>query len=148
MKILGVVSGGMGDQILTLPAEVTGSEATNDTAAYSLAGGGKFDALLIGPEISKGDRVYRAIFTDANGQATLNSYDAVAKLFDNRLKAAEKRKELYKLTVPEGVKGDISIEATLRYLSYSSLFADRLGLPKPEPVIVARRAVQFGHQIP
>jgi hypothetical protein len=136
-----------GDQTLTLPAAVVESETTNETEAYSLVGRGKFDALLIGPEIPKGNRVYRAIFTDANGQATLDSYDAVAKLFDNRLKAAEKRKEVYRLTVPEGVKGDISIEATLRYLSYSSLFADRLGLPKPEPVIVARRVMLISPQV-
>lgn len=142
------VTARFGDRLLTIPAGVVGSEATHETNAYSLVGHGKFDSQLIGPEIPKGNRVYRAIFTDSNGQATLDSYDAVAKLFDNRLKAAEKRKESYRLTIPEGVNGDPTIKATLKYLSYSSTFADRLGLPKAEPVIVARREMQLGSHAP
>jgi hypothetical protein len=142
------VTARFGDRLLTLPAGVVGPEATHETDSYSLSGHGKFDARLVGPEIPNGSRVYRAIFTDAEGQATLDSYDAVAKLFDNRLKAAEQRKESYRLTIPEGVKGDPMIEATLKYLSYSSTFADRLGLPKAEPVIVARREMRLGLQAP
>ena len=142
------VTAHFGDQILILPADLAEPATADETDAYSIVGLGKFDAQLIGPEIAKGNRVYRAIFTDAEGQATLDSYDAVAKLFDNRIKAAEKRAESYRLTLPQGVQGKISIEATLRYLPYSSLFGDRLGLPRPEPVIVARREIQFSPQSP
>jgi len=143
------VAAHFGDKkILMLPAGIVGPESTHETDAYSVVGLGKFDAQLVGPEIPNGNRVYRAIFTDAKGQATLDSYDAVAKLFDNRLKASEKRKESYSLMIPEGVKGDILIEATLKYQSHSSLFTDRFGLPKPEPVIVARREMRLGSHVP
>ena len=138
------VTAHIGDRIVALPAGAAESAVTTDAISNSIAGHGNFDARLIGPEIPKGSRVYRAIFADAKGQATLNSYDAVAKLFDNRLKAAEKRMESYQFTIPEGVKGDLSIEATLRYLPYSSTFTDGLGLPKPEAVIVARKKIELG----
>ena len=140
------VSARVGDRLLDVPASNNEAATTDELSLYSRAGYGKFDAQLVGPEIPKGSRVYRAIFVDAKGQATLNSYDAVAMLFDNRLKAAEKRKESHLFTIPEGVKGDISIEATLRYLPYSSTFTDRFGLPKPEAVIVARREVKITAQ--
>jgi hypothetical protein len=122
-----------------LPAQTTAFGAPTGPEDHAVAGSGSFDSELLGPEISRGSRVYRAIFADAKGQATLNSYDAVAKLFDNRLKAAEKRKEFYRLTIPEGTAGDVTVEATLKYLPYSSTLTDRLGLSKPEAVIVARR---------
>ncbi len=140
------VTAHIGDRILALPAGAAESKVTTDSTSHSIAGYGNFDKRLIGPEIPKGSRVYRAIFADAKGQATLNSYDAVAKLFDNRLKAAEKRRESYQFTIPEGVKGDLSIEATLKYLPYSSTFTDGLGLPKPEAVIVARKKIELGAQ--
>jgi hypothetical protein len=140
------VTAHIGDRLVTLPASAAEPGVTANSGSYSVSGYGHSDAQLIGPEIPKGSRVYRAIFADAGGQVTLNSYDAVAKLFDNRLKAAEKRKEFYRLTLPEGVTGNISIEATLRYLPYSSTFTDRLGLPKPEAVIVARRKLILGAQ--
>ena len=133
------VSARIGDSLEALPASPEERGTTTSPGSYSVAGYGNSDALLIGPEIPKGSRVYRAIFADSEGQVTLNSYDAVAKLFDNRLKAAEKRKESYRLLVPETVKGDISINATLKYLPYSSTFSDRLRLPRPEAVIVAQR---------
>jgi hypothetical protein len=138
------VTAHIGDHILAVPAGDAESAVTTDSIAHSIAGYGNFDTLLIGPEIPKGSRVYRAIFTDAKGQATLNSYDAVAKLFDNRLKSAEKRRESYQFTIPEGVKGDLSIEATLKYLPYSSTFTDGLGLPRPEAVIVAQKKIELG----
>jgi len=128
-----------GDRRLILPAEAAGPELPDERNLYSLAGHGVFDAQLLGPEIPRGSRVYRAIFADAGGRATLDSYDAVKKLFDNRLRAAEKRKESYRLMLREDIKGELLIEATLKYLPYSSAFADRFGLPKPEAVIVARQ---------
>jgi len=141
------VTAHMGDRILALPAAAAESAVTTDSSSHSIAGSGSFDSRLIGPEIPKGSRVYRAIFADAKGQATLNSYDAVAKLFDNRLKSAEKRRESYQFTIPEGVKGDLTIEATLKYLPYSSIFTDGLGLPKPEAVVVARKKIELGAQV-
>jgi hypothetical protein len=140
------VTAHIGDRVLTLPAGAAESTVTADSISHSIAGYGNFDSRLVGPEIPKGSRVYRAIFADAKGQATLNSYDAVAKLFDNRLKSAEKRSESYQFTIPEGAKGDFSIEAALKYLPYSSIFTDQLGLPMPEAVIVARKKIELGAQ--
>jgi hypothetical protein len=138
------VTARIGDRLQILPAGAVGHEVSDEMSLYSRAGYGKFDPQLLGPEIPKGSRIYRAIFVDAKGQATLDSYDAVGKLFDNRLKASEKRRESYQLRIPEGVQGDLSIEATLKYLPYSSVFTDRFGLPKPEAAIVARRQMLVG----
>ena len=130
-----------------LSAEEPGPGIEDEASLYSIAGYGKFDSMLVGPEIPKGSRVYRAIYSDASGKPTLDSYDAVGKLFDNRLKASEKRRESYRLRVPEG-NGDILIEATLKYLPYSSVFTDRFGLPGPEAVIVARQETRLSEQVP
>ena len=134
------------DHLLILSAEAAQPDAPDKTNLYSLAGHGLFDTWLLEPRIPRGSRVYRSIFVDSSGQATFDSYDAVGKLFDNRLKASEKRKEYYQLIIPDGVKGDLLVEATLKYLPYSSAFTDRFGLPKPEPVIVARKELLFSLQ--
>ena len=134
----------IGDEPLGQPAVLLEPETLDESSAYSLAGRGRFDSMLLGPEIPKGSRVYRAVFVDGAGQATLDSYNAVAKLFDNRLKAAEKRKESYRFMIPEGAKGDITIQATLRYLPYSSAFTDRFGLPFAKAVIVAQQEILLG----
>jgi len=133
-----------GDESIGQPAVIATPETLDESSAYSLAGRGRFDSILLGLEIPKGSRIYRAVFADAAGQATLDSYNAVSKLFDNRLKAAEKRKESYRFTIPEGAKGDITIQATLKYLPYSSTFTDRFGLPSPKEVIVAQREIRLG----
>jgi hypothetical protein len=136
----------IGDEPVGQPAVIAGPEALDESRAYSLAGRGKFDSVLLGPEVPKGSRLYRAVFTDKTGQATLDSYNAVATLFDNRLKAAEKRKESYRFMIPEGVKGDITINATLKYLPYSSTFTSRFGLALPEAVVVAQQEIRLGAQ--
>ena len=133
----------IGDERIGQPALIQEPAVPDESSAYSLAGRGRFDSILLGSEIPKGSRIYRAVFTDAAGQATLDSYNAVAKLFDNRLKAAEKRKESYRFMIPEGAKGDITIKATLKYLPYSSTFTRRFGLPSPDQVIVAQREIRL-----
>ncbi len=136
----------IGDEPIGRPAVIVDPESLDESSTYSLAGRGRFDSFLLGTEIPKGSRIYRAIFIDSAGQATLDSYNAVAKVFDNRLKAAEKRKESYRFTIPEGAKGEITIKATLKYLPYSSTFTSRFGLPLPEPVVVAQREIRLGAQ--
>jgi hypothetical protein len=133
----------IGNELAGQPAVILEPETSDESSAYSLAGRGKFDSILLGPEVPKGSRIYRAVFVDGAGKATLDSYDAVAKFFDNRLKAAEKRKESYRFRIPEEAKGDITINATLRYLPYSSTFTNRFGLPFPEAVIVAQRELRL-----
>jgi hypothetical protein len=136
----------IGDEPIGQPAVIAEPEALDESSAYSLAGRGRFDSILLGPEVPKGSRIYRAVFIDGAGKATLDSYNAVSKLFDNRLKAAEKRTESYRFLIPEGAKGDIRIKATLKYLPYSSTFTARFGLPSPEAVIVAKREIRLGAQ--
>jgi len=134
----------IGNEAVGQPAVILEPEPLDESSAYSIAGRGRFDSILLGPEIPKGSRVYRAIFIDGAGKATLDSYNAVAKLFDNRLKAAEKRKESYQFRIPEGAKGDITIKAILKYLPYSSTFTNRFGLPLPEAVTVAQGELRLG----
>jgi len=129
------------DRLLILPAEAAAFDVPDELSLYSVAGRGVFDTRLLGPEIPAGSRVYRAIFADGSGRATLDSYDAVGKIFDNRLKAAEERMEFYRLRIPEEVKGDLLIQATLKYLPYSSTFTDRFGLPRPDAAIVAQQEI-------
>jgi hypothetical protein len=138
----------IGDEYIGQPAIIAGPGAVDEPNAYALAGRGQFDSILLGPEVPRGSRVYRAVFADDAGQPTLDSYKAVAKLFDNRLKAAEKRRESYRFTIPEGARGDITIKATLKYLPYSSTFTDRFGLSLPEPVVVAQRELRLGARNP
>jgi hypothetical protein len=133
----------IGDDPTGQPAVLAEPEAPDSSSAYALAGRGKFDSNLLGPEVPSGSRIYRAVFADSAGQATLDSYNAVVKLFDNRLKAAEKRKESYRFMIPEGAKGDIAIIATLKYLPYSSTFTSRFGIPSPKEVIVAQREIRL-----
>ena len=142
------VSARAGNLRFVLPAEVSAPDTSDETSAYSVAGLGPFDALLIGREVPNGSRVYRAIFCNGGGRATLDSYNAVEKLFDNRLKAGEKRRESYRLTVPAETEGDLLIEATLKYLPYSSTFTARFGLPDPEAVVVASREKLVRVRIP
>ena len=141
------VSASADGRMLILPAGASVVEAPSEMSVYSVAGLGAFDARILGTEVPEGSRVYRAIFADSHGQATLDSYDAVEKVFDNRLQAGEKRRELYMLTAPREVAKDLLIEAVLKYLPYSSVFTDRFGLSKPEAVIVAREKVLLRTQI-
>jgi len=138
----------IGNERVWQPAVILEPETLNESSAYSIAGRGRFDSILLGPEVPKGSRIYRAVFADGAGQATLDSYNAVTKLFDNRLKAAEKRTESYRFMIPEGAKGEIVIKATLKYLPYSSTFTNRFGLPSAEEVVVAQQEVRLATQAP
>jgi hypothetical protein len=137
-----------GNQTILLPAEAPAPGGEDEAGLYALAGYGKSDSILVGPEVPVGSRLYRAIYSNASGEPTLDSYDAAGKLFDNRLKAGEKRREPYRLHVPESASGDIRITAVLKYLPYSSIFSDRFGLAVPEAVIVARQETRLSEQVP
>ncbi|MCL4536031.1 MAG: hypothetical protein M1610_00335 [Nitrospirae bacterium] len=74
---------------------------------------------------------------DNADKQTLSSYNATKIIFDNRLNAAEIRKETFRFKIPEGFEGTLSLTAAMKYLPYPGSFAKRLGLPKPEAVEVA-----------
>jgi hypothetical protein len=115
-----------GDKIIFIPAH------SNEAEAYDVTGKGLFDQGILGEDIPQGARIYRAIFLDNAGNQTLSSYDAVKIAFDNRLNAAELRRETYHFKVPLNAKSKITLKASLNYLPYPSSFSHRFGLPNPD----------------
>ena len=128
---------------LDLNADVGGhtihipADSRPDSGGYDVTGGGAFDEDILGSDILKGKRIYRSIFVDKSGKQTFSSYNAVKIIFDNRLNAAEIRKETYHFKIPEDAKGSLSLTANLYYLPYPSLFAKQQGLPEPKKVEIA-----------
>ena len=110
---------------------------TADGSEYDVAGKGTSGQDPLLDDVPRGSRIYRAVYVDKTGKQTLASYDAVKITFDNRLNAAEVRKESYRFTVPERASGAVTLTATLYYLPYPSAFSSGLGLPGPEAVEIA-----------
>ncbi|HSB78132.1 MAG TPA: multiheme c-type cytochrome [Candidatus Methylomirabilis sp.] len=122
----------IGGRTISVPARPARRSNTHD-----VVGSGSFDQLLLGQDIPRGSRIYRAIFVDEAGKPTLSSYEAVRILFDNRLEAGEIREESYHLTIPADARGEVRLHASLNYLPYPSSFSGRFGLPRPESVEIA-----------
>ncbi len=110
---------------------------TAGAGTYDVSGKGPFDREILGEDIPKGSRIYRAIFADGAGKQTLAFYDAVKIVFDNRLNALEVHKETFHFKIPKDFKGKVSLQANLNYLPYPSSFSNRFGLPKPTPFEVS-----------
>jgi hypothetical protein len=102
-----------------------------------IAGGSAFDQEIIGDDIPRGSRVYRAIFLDKEGKWTHSTYDAVRIAFDNRLNPGEKRKETYRAKVLETMQGAVEVRARLNYLLYPTALMKRFGLERPQPFEMA-----------
>jgi hypothetical protein len=98
----------------------------NEPDGYAVAGANERDAAILGDEVPRGARVYRAVFTDPDGNRTLMSYDAKERVFDNRLEAGEIREEEFELSVLGDMQGWVIIEAKLYYLRFPAEFAKRL----------------------
>ncbi|MBL3529354.1 MAG: hypothetical protein JMN27_17110 [gamma proteobacterium endosymbiont of Lamellibrachia anaximandri] len=105
---------------------------------WDVAGMNPTDAALLGTAIADGSRLYRAIVVDTAGQQTLNNWEAVEKVFDNRLKAGEVRREMFRFTLPIDASGSLEAEVTLRYLRYPPGFVTRLGIAPADSVLMAR----------
>ena len=103
---------------------------------YDVAGQSKWDTEILGNDIPSGSRIYRQIFLDNTGKQTPSSYIATKMDFDNRLEAAEMRKEKYLFTIPE-TRGPVYILATLNYLIYPDEVAERLGIARAEKIVMA-----------
>ena len=121
----------VGDKVVSIPATSTSSDG------YDVSGLGAFDQEFIGADIPDGNRIYRAIYIDKAGKQTQSSFEAVKINFDNRLEAAEIRKETYYFLIPKNLRGKVLLVAQLQYLPYPSSFAHRYGLPSPEAVVIA-----------
>lgn len=118
------------------------------------AGGGSLDVVgasalegqLLRDDVPAGSRVYRAVLLDEQGAPTLTNYEARRLLFDNRLGAAEVRREVYDFVVPETLEedNDLHVTATLKYLRYPSLFAEGIDVEMAEPVQISQATGLIG----
>jgi len=134
------VTARLGAQVIAIPA-VSRWSPSYVAGSYEIAGLGELDQRLLGSDVPKGSRAYRAVFADASGNPTLASYDAASVICDTRLTAGEKRTERYSFVVPAKATGTMTIRATLKYLAYPTAFTRQLGLPKAETVEIADVAV-------
>lgn len=109
-------------------------------APLDVVGGSELERQLLREDAPAGSRVYRAVFLDEKGLPTLTNYEARKLLFDNRLGAAEVRREVYDYVVPERLEedNDLHVTATLMYLRYPSLFAEGIDVEFAEPVQIAQ----------
>ncbi len=104
---------------------------------YDVAGEGNFDEKMLDHTIPAGSRIYRTIFVDPDFRQTFSSYKARDIIFDNRLEAAEIRRETYTFIVPSATSEYVAFQAVLRYLPYPYPFARQVGIPRPEAVEIA-----------
>ncbi len=121
-------------QVWKLKAERV-SDDSWDTAGMSVS-----DVPLLGNQITQGSRLYRAVLVDSEGRQTFNNWQAVAKVFDNRLKAGEIRREMFRFTVPADALGNLDVEAKLYYLRYPPAFMTRLGMKPAKNILVAKES--------
>ena len=110
---------------------------------YSIAGSSPDDAAILGDDLPAGSRLYRTVLVNAAGRQSLFQYDAVKNVFDNRLGAAEIRKEVYYLTLPDGFSGKVTLEARLYYRGAPSSFTKRMQVPDFSQVLVASQKKQI-----
>lgn len=104
---------------------------------YSVAGASPDDSDILGKDVPPGSRLYRSVFVDAKGRQSLFHYDAEKHVFDNRLKAAEIRSEVYELNVPANFSGHITLTATLSYQGAPSSFTRHVEVTDFKPVVIA-----------
>jgi hypothetical protein len=104
---------------------------------FSIAGGSRDDAVILRDDVPPGSRLYRTVLVNSAGRQSLFQYDAVKSAFDNRLNAAEVRKEGYYFKLPPQFSGKITLEASLYYKGAPSSFTRRMQLPDSETVLVA-----------
>ena len=114
---------------------------------WDVVGANAVDKTLYGAVISPGSRVYRAILVDRKGVPTLNKWEAVDKIFDNRLQAGETRREMYQFNLPADASGPLEADVTLRYLRYPPGVSKRLGVGNVDGVIIAKadKVIQIGN---
>ena len=125
-----------------IPVLIHRSPAGN-AADYSVAGASPDDAAVLGDDVPAGSRLYRTVLVNAAGRQSLFQYDAVSNAFDNRLAAAEIRKEGYYLALPAGFSGKVTLDASLYYRGAPSSFTKRMQIPDVAAVLVASQKKQI-----
>ncbi len=128
---------GLSDETAT---ELLRARPANPAQPLDVAQASPWDAEVLGPEVPAGARLFRAVYVDGAGAQTLDSYQAVNQVFDNRLGAGEVRLEEFDYTVPPQLKDgdDVHVVAALKYLSAPASFYARFGIPPPLPATLAR----------
>lgn len=116
---------------------LTSNLKSNGKSDYSIAGASPDDAAVLQDDVPTGSRLYRTVQIDAAGRQALNQYDAVKNVFDNRLNAAEVRKEAYYLKLPADFSGNVTLTSHLYYRAAPSSFTKRMQVPDFSPVLVA-----------
>ena len=111
---------------------------------YDVTGtNGELDQSILAGGVPTGRRIYRTLLGDRRGAPTLAFYLGKTILFDNRLHASEVRGETYRLKLAQPAPPSVTLLATMYYVAYPDAFADRLGLPKAEPVQVASTCAEI-----
>lgn len=124
---------------LPVSLQITKSRKGTD---YSIAGASPDDGEILQGDVPVGSRLYRTVLVNAAGRQSLFQYDAVKNAFDNRLDAAEIRKEGYYLKLPADFSGKVTLEAKLFYRGAPSSFTKRMQVPDFSTVLVASQKKQ------
>lgn len=119
-----------------------------NVADYSIAGRVPDDDIILEYDVPSGSRLYRTVQVTAAGRQSLEMYDAVENVFDNRLGAAETRKEMYYLELPVGFTGNVTLEANLYYRGAPRSFTRRMQVPDFSAVLVASVKKQISVDAP
>ena len=111
--------------------------ASTNASGYDVSCMAEGDRAILGEDFPAGKRIYRAVFHDKAGHQTDSMVLAASKVFDNRLKAATVRSEMFTWVPPAGFHGNATVAATLYYVAYPDSFRRRLKLPPAENTIVS-----------
>lgn len=123
-------------------AELPGRLAKRQVG-FGVTGGTAEDAWILGRDFPAGLPIYRAVFSDINGDVTLRSYEAVEREFDNRIRAGERRRERFIVTIPAGSAGPLTVRAELHYQRYPVGFANQMGVPEISSLVISSAATRF-----
>lgn len=120
-----------------LAVDLKDQSPATENNVFAVAGASPFDTALLGDDVPKGARLYRAVFADAQGTPSLFHTETVSNLFDNRLKAEEIRNEALSIHLPVDYTGSINLSAKLCYRGVPSSFTRSLGVEDVAPVVIA-----------
>lgn len=123
------------------------AEPREGPPGYDVAGAAAWDAYVLRRDIPEGSRIYRTVFVDAQENPTVFLQEVVHRVFDNRLKPGEVRREAFAYTVsPSFAPGDsLDLSARILYRHYPSSFAEQLGVPDRPPATMARASASLGN---
>lgn len=134
---------GLSDETVT---ELVPARPKDPAQPWDVARASPADTQVLGDDVPAGSRLYRAVYADAAGAQTQETYLAAKAIFDSRLGPGEARVEQFEYTVPAEAKEGayLHVEAALKYLSAPSAYYERFNLPPREPAVVAADMGRIG----